>query len=142
MRTWKRRLGVLALPVLLCAACSEPHSGDWAPQSPPDTTQAMPSPSTLSASPEPSSSGTAPSEQASVTPLSELEQWLLQGFQDAGYASSTVRVQGYKEAWVGSGSEESAPERLDRKSTRLNSSHVSISYAVFCLKKKSNKRAR
>src|SRR5437868_9206345 len=26
----------------------------------------------------------------------------------------------------------------DRKSTRLNSSHVSISYAVFCLKKKRN----
>src|SRR5690606_41261717 len=28
--------------------------------------------------------------------------------------------------------------RQDRKSTRLNSSHVKISYAVFCLKKKSN----
>src|SRR5438067_6317387 len=28
----------------------------------------------------------------------------------------------------------------DRKSTRLNSSHVSISYAVFCLKKKTNKK--
>src|SRR5436309_67207 len=27
---------------------------------------------------------------------------------------------------------------LDRKSTRLNSSHVKISYAVFCLKKKKN----
>src|SRR5690606_41274607 len=27
---------------------------------------------------------------------------------------------------------------LDRKSTRLNSSHVKISYAVFCLKKKNN----
>src|SRR3989442_9621911 len=27
----------------------------------------------------------------------------------------------------------------DRKSTRLNSSHVRISYAVFCLKKKNNK---
>src|SRR4051794_41408741 len=27
---------------------------------------------------------------------------------------------------------------LDRKSTRLNSSHPSISYAVFCLKKKKN----
>src|SRR5438309_3170697 len=27
-------------------------------------------------------------------------------------------------------------EHLDRKSTRLNSSHSSISYAVFCLKKK------
>src|SRR5438874_9961325 len=29
---------------------------------------------------------------------------------------------------------------LDRKSTRLNSSHVEISYAVFCLKKKKNKK--
>src|SRR5689334_24602148 len=29
--------------------------------------------------------------------------------------------------------------REDRKSTRLNSSHSSISYAVFCLKKKKNK---
>src|SRR5699024_12662134 len=28
------------------------------------------------------------------------------------------------------------PSNKDRKSTRLNSSHVSISYAVFCLKKK------
>src|SRR5436309_10927287 len=27
---------------------------------------------------------------------------------------------------------------IDRKSTRLNSSHVKISYAVFCLKKKKN----
>src|SRR5437868_9619987 len=30
--------------------------------------------------------------------------------------------------------------RSDRKSTRLNSSHVSISYAVFCLKKKNTIR--
>src|SRR3712207_8890349 len=29
-----------------------------------------------------------------------------------------------------------AGHRLDRKSTRLNSSHANISYAVFCLKKK------
>src|SRR5699024_11461199 len=29
----------------------------------------------------------------------------------------------------------------DRKSTRLNSSHVSISYAVFCLKKKKKRRS-
>src|SRR5262245_66601519 len=28
----------------------------------------------------------------------------------------------------------------DRKSTRLNSSHLGISYAVFCLKKKKNKK--
>src|SRR5690606_39630692 len=35
--------------------------------------------------------------------------------------------------------EETTPKYLpvDRKSTRLNSSHVKISYAVFCLKKKS-----
>src|SRR5690625_5581182 len=30
----------------------------------------------------------------------------------------------------------------DRKSTRLNSSHVAISYAVFCLKKKKNKHTK
>src|SRR4051794_41248494 len=38
-----------------------------------------------------------------------------------------------------------APRRadaVDRKSTRLNSSHPSISYAVFCLKKKKVNRAK
>src|SRR5438874_6936483 len=37
------------------------------------------------------------------------------------------------DAWPGS-------EQRDRKSTRLNSSHVEISYAVFCLKKKKKKK--
>src|SRR5690349_22549461 len=32
--------------------------------------------------------------------------------------------------------------KTDRKSTRLNSSHVEISYAVFCLKKKKKKQKR
>src|SRR5438874_7440991 len=32
------------------------------------------------------------------------------------------------------------PEAGDRKSTRLNSSHVEISYAVFCLKKKKKQK--
>src|SRR5690348_17432909 len=32
-------------------------------------------------------------------------------------------------------------QREDRKSTRLNSSHPSISYAVFCLKKKKKRKA-
>src|SRR5690348_17994329 len=36
--------------------------------------------------------------------------------------------------------QEAAGQHQDRKSTRLNSSHPSISYAVFCLKKKKNKR--
>src|SRR3712207_8737873 len=30
--------------------------------------------------------------------------------------------------------------KIDRKSTRLNSSHANISYAVFCLKKKKNRK--
>src|SRR3712207_7020343 len=33
-------------------------------------------------------------------------------------------------------STDGAPAALDRKSTRLNSSHANISYAAFCLKKK------
>src|SRR5207245_8086976 len=38
--------------------------------------------------------------------------------------------------WSGLDVPDPAPFRQDRKSTRLNSSHGSISYAVFCLKKK------
>src|SRR5690554_7166629 len=34
------------------------------------------------------------------------------------------------------------PSLVDRKSTRLNSSHVRISYAVFCLKKKKKKHIK
>src|SRR5688572_32123739 len=37
------------------------------------------------------------------------------------------------ESWI---TTDRAKELLDRKSTRLNSSHSQISYAVFCLKKK------
>src|SRR5256885_3401393 len=36
----------------------------------------------------------------------------------------------------GHGAPDGGPERIDRKSTRLNSSHLVISYAVFCFKKK------
>src|SRR5689334_24571901 len=36
------------------------------------------------------------------------------------------------------GVQEMKAGQIDRKSTRLNSSHSSISYAVFCLKKKNN----
>src|SRR5256885_9620852 len=35
---------------------------------------------------------------------------------------------------------EASSARSDRKSTRLNSSHLVISYAVFCLKKKNNRK--
>src|SRR5438132_4151991 len=40
---------------------------------------------------------------------------------------------------MASGDVVNTASRLDRKSTRLNSSHTVISYAVFCLKKKKNK---
>src|SRR2546430_8831412 len=38
------------------------------------------------------------------------------------------------------GTQQPQPSDRDRKSTRLNSSHSQISYAVFCLKKKKNKQ--
>src|SRR2546421_8883282 len=48
-----------------------------------------------------------------------------------------------KFGWVGAfssgGISEDFDKELDRKSTRLNSSHDQISYAVFCLKKKKKK---
>src|SRR5258705_1656736 len=42
---------------------------------------------------------------------------------------------------LGTGRGFSVQEIIDRKSTRLNSSHLGISYAVFCLKKKKILRA-
>src|SRR5436305_13325711 len=46
------------------------------------------------------------------------------------------RLGGGDEAFILHLLSQSKDEGLDRKSTRLNSSHVRISYAVFCLKKK------
>src|SRR3712207_9140308 len=40
--------------------------------------------------------------------------------------------------WNARAAGHTAEDMLDRKSTRLNSSHANISYAVFCLKKKKN----
>src|SRR5437868_12365830 len=51
-------------------------------------------------------------------------------------ATVTVPVFGSTDTWTPFCSRTSSPSLRDRKSTRLNSSHVSISYAVFCLKKK------
>src|SRR5260221_4777399 len=60
-------------------------------------------------------------------------------------AASTLSVLGRGETGVG---KELVAERIhmssprDRKSTRLNSSHTVISYAVFCLKKKTQKTSK
>src|SRR3712207_8096753 len=50
-----------------------------------------------------------------------------------------VQVDGDEPAGAG-GLEQVGHQPRDRKSTRLNSSHANISYAVFCLKKKKNKK--
>src|SRR3712207_8257523 len=55
--------------------------------------------------------------------------WDLPGAGREGSDGSTVRFHEVCSASV----------RRDRKSTRLNSSHANISYAVFCLKKKNKK---
>src|SRR5215212_11352414 len=48
------------------------------------------------------------------------------------YELTALGVPVERSGWVG--------DRRDRKSTRLNSSHLGISYAVFCLKKKKKKK--
>src|SRR6202044_3326220 len=48
---------------------------------------------------------------------------------------------GRRRRWPGGAARRWPADQKDRKSTRLNSSHVRISYAVFCLKKKNNDNA-
>src|SRR3712207_7255601 len=55
----------------------------------------------------------------------------------AQHAEPDVRVEGLRQVLEHeAGPLLQAERRADRKSTRLNSSHANISYAVFCLKKK------
>src|SRR5690625_2101007 len=57
----------------------------------------------------------------------------------ANIAIPTGPASGIEVVDIDIGSTGSGFPALDRKSTRLNSSHVAISYAVFCLKKKNNR---
>src|SRR5438094_10209858 len=57
--------------------------------------------------------------------------------RDAHAGKSATRRRGDRR-----GDARASPRRSDRKSTRLNSSHRTISYAVFCLKKKKKKKKR
>src|SRR5690554_7052890 len=56
--------------------------------------------------------------------------------RDAHQSLLATRMRTYDLEKVAKGFAMNHPEVLDRKSTRLNSSHVRISYAVFCSKKK------
>src|SRR6266850_3034211 len=53
-------------------------------------------------------------------------------FRSAGHGRHKRPARRYRRPWP----------QPDRKSTRLNSSHLVISYAVFCLKKKNKKKTR
>src|SRR5207302_3008790 len=60
----------------------------------------------------------------------------------SGFCATEVRLERLSIQPLGRGHMqkiERGGKNLDRKSTRLNSSHVKISYAVFCLKKKIEK---
>src|SRR5438445_5279828 len=76
-------------------------------------------------------------ESAAV--VGDLSRRLDQDSQIARVAErARVRRRREPSAWQGRGA--SDLRILDRKSTRLNSSHANISYAVFCLKKKKTVR--
>src|SRR5689334_24591404 len=60
-------------------------------------------------------------------------------FSAAWVRSVTSSLRRMEETWAFTVFSESESRSADRKSTRLNSSHSSISYAVFCLKKKKQK---
>src|SRR5699024_8559072 len=77
-----------------------------------------------------------PYSWAEHTPLSNQETRLDDSYRDRQDPTVTVTMPftGAREGYPATKTWEAHPE-LDRKSTRLNSSHVSISYAVFCLKK-------
>src|SRR5699024_11578169 len=82
---------------------------------------------------------------SSLLPYTTLfrSRWRRHAERDSSATSSSKRtsaLRGSGSAWPGrtrpSTRATSCSSTSDRKSTRLNSSHVSISYAVFCLKKK------
>src|SRR2546426_4553334 len=65
-------------------------------------------------------------------------------FEAASYADATRRIRSSAPGSARNTKENGRPGAgstvgVDRKSTRLNSSHLVISYAVFCLKKKKRK---
>src|SRR5690554_7504146 len=84
-----------------------------------------------------------PYTRSSDLELALVDAWVLGRRNDVDFSKAdeaellaslqTLYAENYADAW------RTAISRVDRKSTRLNSSHVRISYAVFCLKKKNKK---
>src|SRR5437870_8095796 len=89
------------------------------------------------------------SERVEVTVVLQVPSHVAQGPWDVLKIAIVALLQGDIDEPPGglqvaldAGQVEESQERQDRKSTRLNSSHVAISYAVFCLKKKKKKKKR
>src|SRR5947208_5108960 len=91
----------------------------------------------------PSSSFRMSSAKKTLWGMKNLKVWLAQGFtalrdageDDLGYGQLALR-DAINAGWIDGPRMQSSGNFVDRKSTRLNSSHQIISYAVFCLKKK------
>src|SRR5256885_7048105 len=78
-------------------------------------------------------------ERSSNEDPEDLTDWTL---QKVSYLETLWSArQPYKSAARNSAGSDRSRGRQDRKSTRLNSSHLVISYAVFCLKKKTRRNA-
>src|SRR3712207_8880590 len=61
---------------------------------------------------------------------------------EVGLVSALNDLRGRDPAWAEFEPGAGLSGAIDRKSTRLNSSHANISYAVFCLKKKKKKKQK
>src|SRR3712207_7307015 len=73
----------------------------------------------------------------------EASRWARHGASSARKSGAGLQARAYvppSMARVAPGGHVEDAEVRDRKSTRLNSSHANISYAVFCLKKKKNNK--
>src|SRR5262245_1893455 len=80
-------------------------------------------------------------EDSTMTPLRQrmIREMQLQQFSPRTIDSYVEAVFGLCKHYKRSPDQIGIEEVRDRKSTRLNSSHLGISYAVFCLKKKKKK---
>src|SRR5207249_11613736 len=74
-----------------------------------------------------------PTPEATVSFLDQLEHFMVQ-LPDSDRQILELRMEGYSTDEIAQKLGSYDRKVRDRKSTRLNSSHVSISYAVFCLK--------
>src|SRR5438309_4499059 len=68
--------------------------------------------------------------------FSQVSAGLLKQFPIPAPTNATAVINNYNPTTISLNLQTDVSVNIDRKSTRLNSSHSSISYAVFCLKKK------